>query len=82
VAVPAAAQSAETLLLYLASAADGLWYDCLTVNGRFVEEPAPASSFCHIVGAIVRCGRKPATKYVEILIIATPRCGLLLGKTA
>ena len=50
------AQSAQTLLWYLQSASAGLWRDCLTVNGRFIEEPAPASNFYHIVGAICELG--------------------------
>ena len=52
----AAAESAQALLRYLTTAADGLWYDCLKVDGRFIEEPAPASSFYHIVGAIAELG--------------------------
>jgi mannose/cellobiose epimerase-like protein (N-acyl-D-glucosamine 2-epimerase family) len=48
------AQSAQTLLWYLQSA--GLWRDCLTVNGRFIDEAAPASNFYHIVGAICELG--------------------------
>lgn len=50
------AQSAQTLLRFLQSASVGLWRDCLTVNGRFIEEPAPASNFYHIVGAIRELG--------------------------
>jgi mannose-6-phosphate isomerase len=51
-----AAQAAQTLLRYLDDACTGLWRDCLTVNGRFIEEPAPASNFYHIVSAISELG--------------------------
>ena len=49
---PAAVEAAEALLRYLSSAPPGLWHDRLTLKDRFVEEPAPASSFYHIVAAI------------------------------
>ena len=49
---PAAVEAAEALLRYLASAPPGLWHDRLTLKDQFVEEPAPASSFYHIVAAI------------------------------
>ena len=49
---PAAVEAAEALLRYLSSAPPGLWHDRLTLKDQFVEEPAPASSFYHIVAAI------------------------------
>jgi len=52
----AVAQAALALKRYLASAPEGLWYDMLTVNNRFIAEPAPASTFYHIVTAIAELG--------------------------
>jgi mannose-1-phosphate guanylyltransferase / mannose-6-phosphate isomerase len=48
----AAAQAAETLLRYLDTPTPGLWRDKLRPDGCFVDEPAPASSLYHLVGAI------------------------------
>jgi mannose/cellobiose epimerase-like protein (N-acyl-D-glucosamine 2-epimerase family) len=36
---------------YFAVKTPGLWRDKLQTNGRFIEEPAPASSFYHIICA-------------------------------
>ncbi len=47
-----AAAAARGLLKYLDTPQRGLWRDKLNVDGSFVEEPAPASSFYHIVCAI------------------------------
>ena len=47
-----AVQAARGLRRYFETAVPGLWYDRLTVDGRFVQQPAPASSFYHIVCAI------------------------------
>ena len=47
-----AAQAAHGLRRYLATEVPGLWHDRLTVSGRFLQQPAPASSFYHIVCAI------------------------------
>jgi mannose-6-phosphate isomerase len=47
-----AAQAAAALRRYLATEVRGLWYDRLTLDGQFVQQPAPASSFYHIVCAI------------------------------
>ena len=49
---PAAVEAAQGLMRYLTSAPPGLWRDRLTVRDTFVEEPAPATSFYHIVAAI------------------------------
>lgn len=47
-----AVQAARGLRRYFDTAVRGLWYDRLTVDGDFVQQPAPASSFYHIVCAI------------------------------
>jgi len=47
-----AALAAEGLMLYLATPIDGLWFDMLSEKDGMVNEPAPASSFYHIVCAI------------------------------
>ncbi len=44
--------AAEALLLYLRPDVRGSWYDQRTPAGQLIEEPAPASSFYHIVAAI------------------------------
>ncbi|MEJ0037723.1 MAG: AGE family epimerase/isomerase [Gammaproteobacteria bacterium] len=45
-------EAAEALCLYLQPKVRGSWYDRRAPDGRFIEEPAPASGFYHIVGAI------------------------------
>jgi len=45
-------EAARTLQKYLNTPLPGLWYDKMTLEGAFIEEPAPASSFYHIVCAI------------------------------
>jgi len=45
-------EAAESLCLYLRGRVAGSWYDRRTAQGWFIEEPAPASTFYHIVGAI------------------------------
>jgi mannose/cellobiose epimerase-like protein (N-acyl-D-glucosamine 2-epimerase family) len=52
-----AVAGAEGLLLYLDTPVAGLWRDKLQADGRFVDEPAPASSFYHIVLAILELDR-------------------------
>jgi mannose/cellobiose epimerase-like protein (N-acyl-D-glucosamine 2-epimerase family) len=47
-----AAIAADTLLRFLDTPIRGLWRDQLNADGTWVEEPAPASSLYHIVGAI------------------------------
>jgi len=42
----------EGLAKYFATPAKGVWYDKMKVDGSFVSEDAPASSFYHIVCAI------------------------------
>jgi len=46
------AAGAEGLMQYLRTPTPGLWRDKLQLDGSFVEEAAPASSFYHIVCAI------------------------------
>ena len=47
-----AAAAAESLRRYLETPIPGLWYDRIDANGNVVDEPAPASSFYHLVAAI------------------------------
>jgi mannose/cellobiose epimerase-like protein (N-acyl-D-glucosamine 2-epimerase family) len=47
-----ALRAAQGLRRYLDTEVAGLWYDRLTLAGQFVQQPAPASSFYHIVCAI------------------------------
>jgi len=47
-----AASASESLQRYLATPIPGLWYDRIDVHGKIVEEPAPASSFYHLVVAV------------------------------
>jgi mannose/cellobiose epimerase-like protein (N-acyl-D-glucosamine 2-epimerase family) len=44
--------AAEGLLRYLDSPIPGLWYDRIDAAGRLIDEPAPASSFYHLVAAV------------------------------
>ena len=53
---PAVVASGRALLRYLAVAPDGLWYDTITVNERFIAEPSPASTLYHLVTAIAQLG--------------------------
>jgi len=47
-----AAVAADGLLRYLNCPTPGLWYDRIDAQGNLVDEPAPASSFYHLVAAI------------------------------
>lgn len=47
-----ATRAATALQRYLHTRVPGLWYDTLQSDDTFVDEPAPASSFYHLVGAI------------------------------
>jgi mannose-6-phosphate isomerase len=42
----------EAMLRYLDTPVAGLWYDRIGVDGKLVDEPAPASSFYHLVVAV------------------------------
>jgi mannose-6-phosphate isomerase len=52
-----AAAAAEGLLRYFATPLPGLWHDRLTPEGNFLPGGAPASSFYHIVAAILAFGK-------------------------
>jgi len=54
-----AARAEASLWRYLTS--DGLWKDKLLEVGRFIEEPAPASSFYHILSAYAEVERAVMT---------------------
>ena len=47
-----AVAAAEGLMRYLDTPIPGLWRDRIDAGGRVVDEPAPASSFYHLVAAI------------------------------
>lgn len=46
-------RAAQALALYLETPRRGTWRDKLHADGSFVEEPAPATSFYHLLGAIL-----------------------------
>ena len=46
------ASAADALKRYLATPIPGLWYDRIDASGKIVEEPAPASTFYHLVVAV------------------------------
>jgi mannose/cellobiose epimerase-like protein (N-acyl-D-glucosamine 2-epimerase family) len=48
-----AAVAAASLLPYLKTPVAGLWFDVQLPTGELVDGPAPASTFYHLVGAIV-----------------------------
>lgn len=52
-----AANAGRGLQAYLQTDVPGLWRDRMSPDGSFVDEPAPASSFYHIVGAILDLDR-------------------------
>ncbi len=52
-----AAAGAEGLVKYFDTPVKGLWRDKLRADGTFVDEAAPASSFYHIVCAILELDR-------------------------
>ena len=47
-----ASAAARSLWQYLQTPTSGLWRDKMREDGSFVEEPAPASSLYHIIGAV------------------------------
>ena len=47
-----AADAADALMRYLDCPIPGLWRDRIDAQGNVVDEPAPASSFYHLVAAI------------------------------
>jgi mannose-6-phosphate isomerase len=44
--------AAMSWIPYLDTAVRGLWFDTRTPNGEFLDSPAPASTFYHLVGSI------------------------------
>jgi len=48
-----AAAAAASLLPYLGTPVPGLWFDVRLPSGEFVDAPAPASTFYHLVGSLV-----------------------------
>jgi mannose-6-phosphate isomerase len=44
--------ASNSLWRYLETPIAGLWRDRMTVDGNFIEEPAPASSFYHLICCI------------------------------
>jgi mannose-6-phosphate isomerase len=55
-----ALEATQTLMRYFDTPVCGLWRDCLNVENRFLEQPAPASSFYHIAGAAIALDRLAA----------------------
>ena len=55
--VSRALEAIQTLMRYFETPVRGLWRDRLSVAGTFIVEPAPASSFYHIVGAALALER-------------------------
>ena len=53
---PAAVEAGHAVLRYIAVAPEGLWYDTVTVNERFIAEPSPASTLYHLVTAVEQLG--------------------------
>jgi mannose-6-phosphate isomerase len=47
-----AVSATQAVLRYLDTPIAGLWYDRVDVRGKLVDEPAPASSFYHLVVAV------------------------------
>jgi mannose-6-phosphate isomerase len=47
-----AVSAAETLRRYLETPIPGLWYDRISPVGEMIDEPAPASTFYHLVVAV------------------------------
>jgi len=45
--------AAMSFLPYLDTPVKGLWFDVRRPNGTFVDSPAPASTFYHLVGAVL-----------------------------
>jgi mannose-6-phosphate isomerase len=50
--VAIAVAATEAMLRYLDTPVPGLWYDRIGQDGKLVDEPAPASSFYHLVVAV------------------------------
>jgi mannose/cellobiose epimerase-like protein (N-acyl-D-glucosamine 2-epimerase family) len=59
-ALNVALKATRALMTYLDVPVLGLWRDRLDANGRFIDEPVPASSLYHIVGAVMELDRAVA----------------------
>jgi mannose-6-phosphate isomerase len=55
--VSRALEATQTLMRYFETPVRGLWRDRMNTKGVFIEEPVPASSFYHIVGAALALER-------------------------
>jgi mannose-6-phosphate isomerase len=60
-----AVAAANALLLYFDTPVAGLWRDKLQHDGSWVDEPAPASSFYHIIDALRVLAAFPADPMVK-----------------
>lgn len=58
--------AANGLKLYLQTPVSGVWYDKLRPNGTFVDEPAPASSFYHIICAVRELNQYCAARSIYV----------------
>ncbi len=72
-----ALEAAAGLWRYLETPVAGLWCDRMDADGRFVAEPAPASSFYHLLGAILalrryHTGDGPEAGAPSVLVRASP----------
>ncbi len=65
-----ASGAAQSLWRYLEMPTTGLWRDKLAPTNRFVEEPSPASSFYHIVGAVAALKRFSAAQHAAVPVAA------------
>lgn len=61
--IASATAALRALRRYLDVPMQGLWRDTMNLDGSFVEEPAPASSFYHLVGAAQECARYVVAKW-------------------
>jgi mannose/cellobiose epimerase-like protein (N-acyl-D-glucosamine 2-epimerase family) len=50
-------EAAASFFPYLQTSVPGLWFDLQRPDGTFIDSPAPASTFYHLVGAIVALDR-------------------------
>jgi len=57
----AAAQACGAMEAYLQVPTPGLWRDWMDAAGAYREEPAPASTLYHIVGAIIELARQTSS---------------------
>jgi mannose-1-phosphate guanylyltransferase / mannose-6-phosphate isomerase len=62
--------AAESLWRYLELPTRGLWRDKLTPTNRFVDEPSPASSFYHIIGAVAALKQFGGTQEIAVPLAA------------